>query len=114
MTRNVITMCVTGALAAMLLVGCNPQDAHNLAADTHNIATDAGRSLGNAGLDSKVGLVLANWKGVDMSGLHIEVSGGDVTISGHVRNKNERNTIVNCVNHIRGVTSVNTDNLKTE
>ena len=111
MKKEIMMTCVAGALALVILPGCNPQDAHNLAADTNNIAKDAGRSLGNAGLDSKVGLVLTNWKGVDMSGLHIDVSGGDVTISGHVRNRNEKNTIVNCVNHIRGVNSVHTDNL---
>jgi len=106
---------VVGGLAALTLVsfayGCNPQDAQQLSQDTRHLAEDTGHALGSATLASKVETVLSLRKGVDMSGLHIDTKDGVVTLSGHVRNQEERTRVVNTVNGIRGVDQV-VDNLR--
>lgn len=103
------------ALAVFLfaLAGCNSQDAKNLTQDTKTLASHATESLGNAGLAAKVNTILASWKGVDMSGLHLETKDGVVTISGHVRNEAERRRILKDVlPNIRGVDKVISKDLR--
>lgn len=100
-----------GALALLIgLCGCNPQDAKNLSQDTAHLAKDTGQALGSATLAGKVNGVLSLRKGVDMSGLHVDAKDGVVTLSGHVRNTEERRRVVETVNEIRGVDKV-IDNL---
>ena len=53
-------------------------------------------------------------KGVDMSGMHIEASGGKVMLSGHVRNKEERQRVVETVDGIRGVDTVEAKDLRVQ
>ncbi|HLV78716.1 MAG TPA: BON domain-containing protein [Chthonomonadaceae bacterium] len=92
--------------AALGLAGCNPQDTQNLSVDTRHIAQDTGQALGNAKLAASVNTVLALRKGVDMSGLHVDVKDGVVTLGGHVRNAAERRRVVDTVENTRGVDKV--------
>lgn len=101
-------------LSMALLVGCNSQDAKNLGQDTAALAKDTGQALGGATLAGKVNSVLALRKGVDMSGMHIEASGGKVMLSGHVRNSEERQRVINTVDGIRGVDTVEAKDLRVQ
>ena len=103
------------ALAALpLLTGCNSEDARNLAQDTGKIAKDVGQSAGNAQLYDRVTATLAQRKGVDMSGLHVEAKDGVVTISGHVRDANEKRIVKETVEGIRGVDKLDVSQLRTQ
>ncbi len=94
-------------LASLLgLAGCNPKDAKNLTDDTRTLATHTTEALGSAKLASSVNTVLALRKGVDMSGLHVDAQDGVVTLSGHVRNEEERRRVYDTVQNIRGVDKV--------
>ena len=96
-----------GALLLIgLLAGCNSQDAKNLGHDTAALAKDTTEALGSATLATKVNSVLSLRKGVDMSGLHIETKDSTVTLSGHVRNSEEKKRVLNTVDGIRGVDKI--------
>lgn len=97
-----------------LLAGCNPEDARNIAQDTGKIAKDVGQSASNAQLYDRVGATLTQRKGVNMSGLHVEAKGGVVTISGHVRDANEKRIVQETVEGIRGVDKVDVSQLNTQ
>ena len=114
MRRNLtILPCTLLSLAALsLLAGCNPTDARNIAQDTGKIAKDVGQSAGNAQLYDRVTATLAQRKGVDMSGLHVEAKDGIVTISGHVRDANEKRIVKETVEGIRGVDKLDVSQLK--
>ena len=71
--------------------------------DARTLAQHSGQALGSASLAAKVNTVLSLRKGVDMSGLHVEAQDGVVTLSGHVRNAEERRRVVQTVDGIRGV-----------
>ncbi|HEV2472788.1 MAG TPA: BON domain-containing protein [Chthonomonadales bacterium] len=101
-----IVRTVVIVLLPLLVAGCNPQDAGNLAGDTRKIAVDAGQALGSGKLAGQVNLVLALRKGVDMSGLHIDALDGVVTVSGHVRNQAERRRVIDTIQNTRGVDRV--------
>lgn len=101
-------------LSVGLLAGCNSQDAKNLGHDTAAIAKDTTHALGSATLAGKVNSVLALRKGVDMSGLHIEAENGTVTISGHVRNKEEKQRVIDTVDGIRGVDKIVSKDLRVQ
>ena len=88
-----------------LLSGCNEKDAKNLAADSQKLAQSSGVALGNATLAGKVNSVLSVWKGVEMS-FKVEAEDGKVTLSGEVRNPEERQRILNVVQNIRGVDKI--------
>ena len=92
--------------AVLGLAGCNPQDTQNLSVDTRHIAQDTGQALGNAKLAASVNTVLALRKGVDMSGLHIDVKDGVVTAGGHVRNAAEHRRVLDTIENTRGVNRV--------
>ena len=94
------------ALTTFTIVGCNARDAGNLGQDARRITQDTGQALGSATLAGKVNTGLSLRKGVDMSGMHIEAQDGVVTLSGHVRNAEERKRVVDTVNGIRGVDKV--------
>lgn len=103
------------SLAALpLLAGCNPDDARNIAQDTGKIAKDVGQSAGNAQLAGRVNSTLAQRKGVDMSGLHVEAKGGAVTITGHVRDANEKRIVKETAEGIRGVDKLDVSQLRTQ
>ena len=106
----------TGALLLMLglVTGCNSQDAQHITQDTATLAKDTGQSLGSAALAGKVNSVLSLRKGVDMSGLHIEASGGTVMLSGHVRNQEEKQRVLNTVDGIRGVDHIEAKDLRVQ
>ncbi|MCW3100030.1 MAG: hypothetical protein JWL77_5648 [Chthonomonadaceae bacterium] len=109
----------SGPIGALLLIGllagCNSQDAKNLGHDTATLAKDTGQALSSATLAGKVNSVLALRKGVDMSGLHIEATeDGTVTISGHVRNKEEKQRILDTVDGIRGVNKIVSKDLRVQ
>src|SRR5690349_15416304 len=81
-----------------LLAGCNSQDARNLQEDTKKLAKDTGEALGTATLAAKVRTHLSLHKGVNQSGLSIGTTKeGVVTVSGHVRNKEEHDRVMNIV-----------------
>ena len=88
-----------------LLSGCNEKDAKSLATDSRKLAQSSGVALGNATLAGKVNSVLAVWKGVEM-GFKVEAEDGKVTLSGEVRNAEERQRILNVVQSIRGVDKI--------
>ncbi len=90
-------------LGIVAVSGCNSRDAGNLAQDARTFTQHTGQALGSATLAGKVNTVLSLRKGVDMSGLHVEAQDGVVTLSGHVRNSEERRRIVQTVDGIRGV-----------
>jgi hypothetical protein len=100
---------MTRFLALALLVfcaGCNAQDAATLKTDTAKLAGTVTRVAGNAQLATRVNAALAQRKGVDLSGLHVETKGGVVTLSGSVRDPQERTRVVDAVRGIRGVETV--------
>lgn len=111
--RMLVCSGIVFSLAGMLY-GCNSQDAQHLSQDTAALAKDTSQALGSATLGGKVNSVLALRKGVDMSGLHIESSGGTVTISGHVRNQEEKQRVINTVDGIRGVDNVVATDLRVQ
>ena len=88
---------------AALLVACNSKDASDLSRDVGQVAKTATRAAGNAQLAGRVNAALAQRKGVDMSGLHVDSEGGTVTLGGHVRTAQEKKTVLDTVNGIRGV-----------
>ena len=98
---------------AFVLLACNSQDAKDLTRDVGQVAKTATRAAGNAQLVVRVNAELAQRKGVDVSGLHIENVGGTVTVGGHVRTAKEKNTVLNAVKEIRGVEKV-VDKLRIE
>lgn len=108
----------SGAVVGLLLIGslagCNSQDAKNLEHDTAALAKDTGQALGGATLAGKVNSVLALRKGVDMSGMHIEASGSTITLSGHVRNSEEKQRVINTVDGIRGVDHIEAKELRVQ
>ena len=91
---------------AVLIIGCNSQDAKDLTRDVGQVAKTATRAAGNAQLVVRINAELAQKKGVDVSGLHIENEGGRVTVGGHVRSAHEKNLVINAVKEIRGVDKV--------
>lgn len=97
-----LLLCLTAALA-ILMTGCNSQDASNLKGDVQDLAKHTGDAIGSASVAGKVNTVLSLRKGVDMSGLHVEAKGSTVTLGGHVRNEEEHQRILDTVNGIRGV-----------
>lgn len=98
---------------ALLLVGCNSKDAAELSHDAGQLAKTAVRSAGNAQLVARIEGALAQRKGVDVSGLHIENTGGTVTVGGHVRSAKEKSLVISTVEGIRGVEKV-VDKLRIE
>ena len=80
-------------LVAAALVGCNANDAKELSQDAGKLAKTATKAVGNGQLAARVNVALANRKGVDMSGLHIEAENGIVTVGGHVRNAEEKKRV---------------------
>lgn len=99
------------AVSVLGLAGCNPTDAKELKRDATRIKATATRSLQNGQLALRVNAALADRKGVDMSGLHVDSEGGVITIGGHVRSEKERKTVVETINGVRGVENV-VDNLR--
>ena len=97
---------LTPILLALILVGCNPGDARDIAQDTGKLAKTTAKAAGNASVAASVNTVLSLRKGVDMSGLHIEADGGTVTVGGHVRNVEEKKRVLDTVEGIRGVEKV--------
>jgi osmotically-inducible protein OsmY len=91
---------------AVLVAGCNSQDASNLTHDMSQVARDAGKAAGNAQLEARVISVLTQRKGVSMEGLHIEEDHGVVTVSGHVRDAHEKRLVLDTVENTRGVDKV--------
>ena len=98
-TAAFLVLCAT-------LSGCNPEDKSNLGREGGQFVKTAGEALGNAGLAGKVNGVLSVWKGVEMSGWEVQAKGDTVTLTGTVRNQEERARIVNVVKQIRGVEKV--------
>lgn len=98
-------------LGILALAGCNPQDAQNIRQDTAHLAQDAGQAVGSAGLATKINTALSMRKGIRMSGLHVDVQRGVVTLGGHVRNAEERRRVVQTVQDTTGVDKV-IDNLR--
>ncbi len=104
----------TVLLLAGALYGCNSQDAQHLTNDAAAITKDTTQALGSATLAGKVNSVLSLRKGVDMSGLHIDAQGGIITLSGHVRNSEEKQRVINTVDGIRGVDKVVSKDLRVQ
>lgn len=111
--RELLFACF-GLSIFVLLTGCNSEDARNIAQDTGKIAKDAGKAAGNAQLNDRVYATLVQRKGVDVSGLHLDTQGGVVTISGHVRDANEKQIVKATAEGIRGVDKVDVSKLKTQ
>ena len=110
--HSALFACV-GLSISVLLSGCNPEDARNIAQDTGKIAKDAGKAAGNAQLNDRVYATLVQRKGVDVSGLHLDTQGGVITISGHVHDANEKKIVKETVEGIRGVDKADVSKLQT-
>jgi hyperosmotically inducible protein len=95
------------------LVGCNSEDAADLKRDAGALAQTTGKVLTNGQLVARINMTLAQTKGVDMKGLHIEAKNGAVMVGGHVRNSDEKARVIEVVKSIRGVESVR-DELRIE
>ncbi|HLK57139.1 MAG TPA: BON domain-containing protein [Chthonomonadaceae bacterium] len=101
-------------LMAGLLMGCSTQDSQKIEQDTQSLAHDTGKAVGGVGIQAKVVTALSTHKGVDMSGLHIDTnSDGVVTLGGHVRSEEEKQTVVETAKGVSGVTKV-VDNLRVQ
>ncbi len=87
-------------------MACNSKDAAELSHDVGKVAKTTVRAAGNAQLAGRVNAALAQRKGVDMSGLHIEAEKGTVTVGGHVRDAKEKRTVMDTVEGIRGVEKI--------
>jgi osmotically-inducible protein OsmY len=97
------------AILALVLIsvwGCNSEDAHDLSRDAGNLAQSATKAAGNAEVVVRVNAQLAQTKGVDVSGLHIENKAGVVTVGGHVRTAEEKALVLKTTESIRGVDKV--------
>jgi osmotically-inducible protein OsmY len=90
----------------LVVLGCNSEDAGDLKRDVGKLAETGGRAIGNAQLVARVNAALAQRKGVDIGGLHVEAKAGVVTLGGHVRDAEERRRVVETVSEIRGVDKV--------
>lgn len=101
------------SIALLAVVGCNAHDAADLKRDVSNVAQTASRAAVNGQLAARVNATLAQRKGVDVSGLHVEAEKGVVTLGGHVRTLSEKKTVLETVNGIRGVDKV-VDKLRVE
>lgn len=100
--RTALFALVLGVVVA----GCNPEDASDLKRDAGQLQKTATRAASNATVAVKVNTAVSLRKGVDMSGLHIESKGGVVTVSGHVRNPEEKRVVIETVTNTRGVEQV--------
>ncbi len=105
--RHLLPLCL------LLLAGCNSRDAADLSHDAGQLAKTAVRAAGNGQLVARIEGQLAQTKGVDVSGLHVENEGGTVTLSGHVRTAHEKAVVLNRVREIRGVDKL-VDKLRVE
>lgn len=106
----VLPLCIAVGVA---LAGCNSQDASDLKRDVGKLAETGGRAIGNAQLVARVEAALAQRKGVDISGLHVEAKNGVVTLGGHVRTAEEKRLVKETAEGIRGVDKV-VNNLRIE
>jgi osmotically-inducible protein OsmY len=95
---------------ALLLAGCNREDAGSLARDVGQITHDATKAADNVQLSARVYSVLGQRKGIDLKGLHIDTAHGVVTVGGHVRDAHEKHLVLQTVRDTRGVDKV-VDNL---
>lgn len=107
---TVLSLC---AAIGVALAGCNSQDASDLKRDVGKLADTGGRAINNAQLVARVEAALAQRKGVDMSGLHIEAKNGVVTLGGHVRSSEEKHLVQETTDGIRGVDKI-VNNLRIE
>lgn len=90
----------------MAIFGCNSEDSSNLQHDAGKLAETATKAAGNAELVIRVNAALAQTKGVDMDGLHIEAKKGVVTVGGHVHTAEEKALVLKTTNSIKGVDKV--------
>lgn len=97
----------------LALLGCNKDDASDLQHDAGQLANTATRAASNAQLVVRVNGQLAQTKGVDVNGLHIEAKAGTVTVGGHVHSQAEKDLVLKSVNEIKGVDRV-VDQLRVE
>ena len=74
--------------------------------DASKLGQTASRAATNATVAGKVNAALALRKGVSLKGLHIEATGGTVTISGHVGSAVEKKTVLDVANNTVGVDKV--------
>jgi osmotically-inducible protein OsmY len=91
---------------AVVLVGCNSQDATDLKRDASQLGKTASRAATNATVAGKVETALALRKGVNIKTLHIEATGSTVTISGHVGSALEKQSVLDVANETVGVDRV--------
>ena len=101
------------ALAALLCIGCNPEDASELKRDAGALAKTTGKVLSNGQLATRVNAALANTKDIDMKGLHIESKDGVITVGGHVDSAAEKRRVLDTVKNVKGVEKV-VDQLRIE
>ena len=90
-------------IPVLAIFGCNSKDAAELKQDAGKLVKTASRAATNGQVVVRVNAALAQRKGVDMEGLHIENEGGVVTVGGRVRTAKERTIVMDTVRGIRGV-----------
>jgi hypothetical protein len=94
------------AVAAIMLLGCNSEDAQHLTSDAKNLAEHSAKAIGGMTLAGKVNMALALHKDVDMTGLHVEAKDGVVKVGGHVDTAKEKATVLQVVEGTKGVDKV--------
>lgn len=108
-----LAAALVSTLAATAVIGCNQEDVSNIKNDTSKLGHDLAPVVKNASLATKVNTHLTLHKGVDMSGLHVDVSDSTVTVSGYVRDANMHRVVVNVLRETTGVDRV-VDKLRVE
>lgn len=90
-------------IAAVVITGCNDQDAKDLGQDTGKLVETAARSARNAGPVVAVNTVLGLRKDLDITGLRVTAEGSTVTIGGHVKTRKEKATVLELAKNTKGV-----------
>lgn len=100
-------------IAAVVITGCNDQDAKDLGQDTGKLVETAARSARNAGPVVAVNTVLGLRKDLDITGLRVTAEGSTVTIGGHVKTRKEKATVLELAKNTKGVDKL-IDEIKVE
>lgn len=101
-------------LAVIVMAGCTSPDAAKLGQDAQNMANDASHAVSGLTLAGKVETALRLRKDVDASTIHVEAKDGVVTLTGHVKDPNERSSVYAVVSNTVGVDKVIDTDLKVD
>ena len=107
--RNLGLMMI---LAGAFVGGCTSQDTDKLGTEAKTAAHDAGQTISDVALASKVDTALKLRKDIDAGTLHVAAKSGVVTITGTVKSTEERNNVEAVASKTEGVDKVIDTDLK--